>query len=184
MKRLVFVLGLVACKGPEAPTAEAPAATTWPAISAADRFFPLEAGRLYHYVTEESGETGMLVANVGRTDATHGTLRIGNLDKRFVYDAKGISYEGGAYVLQIPLAVGTSWSGEHGGTTRITSTDAQAAVPAGTYGSCIETVEEVVPAARYTNVYCPGIGLVSVEVTTPRGSARIALKRYGKPVEI
>lgn len=180
---LSLLLSLVACKAPETPAAKAQA-TSWPAASAADGYFPLEAGRMYHYVTEEAGDTGMLVANVGRTDATHGELRIGKVEKHFVYDAKGVAYEGGAYVLQVPLEVGTSWPGEHGGTTRITSVDAHAAVPAGSYGSCIETVEEVVPAARYTNVYCPGIGLVTVEVTTPRGSARIALKRYGTPVEI
>lgn len=179
----LVLLALAACKSLEAAAPE-PSEPVWPAVSAADAFFPLVSGKIYHYVTDEAGERGMLVAKVDRADATHGSLHIGNTDKRFVYDAKGVSYQGGAYVLQVPLAVGTSWPGEHGGTTHITSIDAQVSVPAGSYGGCVETVEEVVPPARYTNVYCPGIGLVTVDVDAPRGHARIELKRYGKPVEI
>lgn len=183
MKAALALVVVVSCKGPEAPAAQA-VPTQWPAASAADGYFPLEAGRMYHYLTDDAGETGMLVANVGRSDAAHGELRIGNVTKRFVYDAKGVAYEGGAYVLQVPLEVGTSWPGEHGGTTRITSIDAQAGVPAGSYASCIETVEEVAPATRYANLYCPGVGLVTVDVSSPRGHARIELKRYGAPVKV
>lgn len=175
--------GLAACS-PAKPAVTEPGETSWPAASAADALFPLVQGRIYHYVTNDNGEHGMLVAKVSRNDATHGSLRIGATEKRFMFDAKGVAYEGGAYVLQIPLAVGTEWPGEHGGTTRISAVDVTVSVPAGSYGSCLETVEEVVPEARYSNVYCPGIGLVTVDVTAPRGHARIELQRYGKPVEI
>lgn len=159
-------------------------ATKWPASSAADAYFPLEGGQLYHYLTDEDGEPGMLVANVARSDATHGELHIGSRVKRFTYDAKGVAYDGGAYVLQIPLEAGNSWPGEHAGTTRIAALDVPVSVPAGIYGNCIETVEDVIPAAQYRNTYCPGVGLVLLEVTSPRGHARIELKRYGAPVKL
>ena len=184
MNRLaVLSLLLVACKDPAAPDALR-AAVQHPAASAADTYFPLVAGRIYHYVTDENGEPGMMVATVERTDATHGALHIGSNVKRFSLDAKGIAYDGGAYVLRVPLVVGTSWSGEHGGTTTIVANDAPVSVPAGTYGSCLETVEDVVPNAHYRNTYCPGVGLVLLEVTSPRGHARVELKRYGEPVTL
>ncbi len=179
---LALVLG-AGCKQPEAPSAPS-AATQWPAASAVDAYFPLEAGKMYHYLTNDAGEPGMLVANVTRVDATHGELHIGSSVKRFTYDAHGVAYQGGAYVLRMPLEVGTSWPGEHGGTTSIVSVDAQVGVPAGSYGSCIETVEHVVPTAEYRNTYCPGVGLVLLEVDTPRGNARIELRRYGAPVRL
>ena len=171
------------CKEAEAPQAD-PVATRWPAASAADAYFPLEGGKLYHYLTDDGGERGMLVANVTRADATHGELHIGSSVKRFTYDAKGIAYEGGAYVLRVPLEAGTSWPGEHGGTTKIVAADASVSVPAGTYGNCVETVEDVVPEAQYRNTYCPGVGLVLIDVASPRGHARIELKRYGAPVKL
>lgn len=182
MRAAAVLLWLASCKEPVA--AVAAAEPTWPAASAADAYFPLVAGRMYHYVTDENGEQGMMVANVTRTDATHGGLQIGNAGKRFVYDAQGVSYEGGAYVLKVPLATGTHWSGEHGGETRIVSADASVTVPAGTYGSCVETQEDVVPEAHYKNTYCPGVGLVRLEVESRRGRARVELQRYGAPMKI
>jgi hypothetical protein len=184
MKHIAATLLILAsCREPATPDTEATVAK-YPPVSAADAYFPLEAGHLYHYVTDENGEPGMMVANVARADATHGELHIGSNVKRFALDAKGIAYEGGAYVLQVPLDVGTSWPGEHGGTTKIVSNDAPITVPAGTYGNCIETVEDVVPEAHYRNTYCPGVGLVLLEVTSPRGHARVELKRYGEPVKL
>lgn len=184
MRVLFATMLLVAsCKDPAAPEG-ARAAIQYPAASAADAYFPLVSGHLYHYVTDENGEPGMMVATALRTDATHGELHIGSSVKRFALDAKGVAYDGGAYVLRVPLDVGASWPGEHGGVTRIVANDAPVSVPAGTYGSCLETVEDVVPEAHYRNTYCPGVGLVLLEVTSPRGHARVELKRYGEPVKL
>ena len=69
----VSLVSLFSCgdgKPPAAPTGPAKG----PTVSNVDQYFPLEEGRIYHYVTSESGETGMLVAKVHRTDASHGEL--------------------------------------------------------------------------------------------------------------
>ncbi|MCA9586838.1 MAG: hypothetical protein KC657_15895 [Myxococcales bacterium] len=175
----------VAC-GPEAPPPKKPEAPAVASGSDVERYFPLEQGKLYHYVTREGADEGMLVAKVHRTDAKHGELRLSNSTKRFVYASDGVTYDTGIYVLRAPVAVGTSWPGEHGGTTRIAAVDVSVTVPAGTYASCVQTVEEGgrVPGARYQQTYCPGVGMVLLEATAPGAEARAELKRYGLPVKI
>lgn len=178
-----IVLG--AC-GREAP-AKAPGAPT-PAASgsALERYFPLEEGKIYHYVTKEGPDTGMLVAKVRRVDATRGELRLSNATKRFVFTPDGVAYEGGAFILKGPMEVGTSWPGEHGGTTKITATEASVDVPAGSYASCVQTVEEGgrPPGARYETTYCPGVGMVLLVVRAGDSEARAELKSYAMPVKI
>jgi hypothetical protein len=182
---LVVVLCLVACgdeKPPVAPTGVAKAA----AVSNVDQYFPLEEGRIYHYVTNDNGETGMLVAKVHRTDALHGELRLSNATKRFVYTREGVAYDGGAFILKGPLDVGATWPGEHGGTTRIATVDAAPKVPAGSYGSCVETIEEGgrPQGSKYVTTYCPGVGMVLLEIAVAGGQARAELKSYGAPMRI
>jgi hypothetical protein len=182
---LLALLVLVACADPKPATT--PTTPARPETSSADRYFPLEEGKIYHYTMREGAETGMLVAKVHRTDPTHGELRIGRDTKRFVYAPDGVRLEGGAYLLKMPLDKGASWQpGEHGGTTRIESTDASVTVAAGTYGACIQTVEEggKIAGAKYVTTYCPGVGMVLVEITAPMGEARGELKSYGFPVKI
>ena len=154
--------------------------------SNADPYFPLEDGRLYHYITKEGGETGMLVARVHRTDVSHGELLLSNATKRFVYTSDGVAYDGGAFILKAPLAVGASWPGEHGGTTRIATTDAAPKVAAGSYRSCVQTVEEDgrPQGSKYVTTYCPGVGMVLLEIMVGGGEARAELKSYGLPVKI
>jgi hypothetical protein len=150
-----------------------------------ERWFPLEDGKLYHYVTNESGDTGMLVARVHRSDPAHGELRLSNATKRIVFTPEGVAYEDGAFILKAPLEVGTSWPGEHGGTTRIVSKDASAKVAAGSYSGCIQTVEDGgrPPGSRYTTTYCPDVGMVLLEVVAAGAEARAELKSYGFPVK-
>jgi len=170
-------------KPPAAPTI--PAKT--PGLSSVESYFPLEEGRIYHYVTSENGETGMLVAKVHRTDAAHGELRLSNATKRFVYTADGVAYDGGgAFILKAPLDVGATWPGEHGGTTRIVTVSAAPKVPAGSYGSCIQTLEEGgrPQGSKYANTYCPGVGMVLLEIGAAGGEARAELESYGAPVKI
>ncbi|AKU95397.1 hypothetical protein AKJ09_02061 [Labilithrix luteola] len=154
--------------------------------AAAERFFPLEEGRLYHYLTRENGETGMLVARVHRSDATHGELRLTNTTKRFVYGPSSVSYDGGATILKDPIEVGASWPGEHGGTTKVSAVDTNVTVAAGSYSGCVQTVEEGgrMPGARYATTYCPGVGMVLLEISAAGNEARAELKSYGAPVKI
>jgi hypothetical protein len=183
---LLPLLLLVACGSGEPK----PAAPTPPPVasgSALEHFFPLEEGKVYHYVTKEGPDTGMLVANVHRTDATHGELRLSNATKRFAFTPDGVAYDGGgAFVLKGPLAVGSSWPGEHGGTTKIASTDASIEVPAGHYASCVVTVEEGgrPPGSRYETTFCPGVGMVLLVVRAGGAEARAELKSYAAPVKI
>lgn len=182
---VVLVSLAASCSGTS--EVKAPAASgTATSGSAAERFFPLVEGKLYHYVTRENGETGMLVARVHRTDATHGELRLSNATKRFVYGPSGVSYDGGATILKAPVEPGTTWPGEHGGTTKIAATEANVTVAAGTYSGCVQTVEEGgrIPGARYATTYCPGVGMVLLEVSAVGAEARAELKKYGDPEKI
>ncbi len=179
---LVFLVACGAGGPPAAPTGPTKASS----LSSIETYFPLEEGRIYHYVTNENGETGMLIAKVHRTDAAHGELRLSNATKRFVFTPAGVAYDGGAFLLKGPLDVGASWPGEHGGTTRVAAVDAAPKVPAGSYGSCVQTIEEGgrPQGAKYVTTYCPGVGIVLLEKTVADGSARAELKSYGAPVNI
>lgn len=177
-------LSSIACDGRVAPSGSPSSTPPSKGVSSVETYFPLEDGRLYQYATLEGGETGMLVAKVHRVDATHGELRLSNATKRFVYTEGGVAYDGGAIILKAPLDVGASWPGEHGGVTRIVSTSTSMTVPAGTYAGCIQTAEEGGRGAKYTTTYCPGVGMVLLEVSTSSGEARAALKSYGLPAKI
>lgn len=182
---LALVLSLVSC-GDGKPAAAPPAPMNAPRVSSVEQYFPLEEGRIYHYVTTENGETGMLVAKVHRTDVAHGELRLSNATKRFVYTPEGVAYDGGAFILKGPLDVGAKWPGEHGGTTRVATADAAPKVPAGSYGSCVQTIEEGgrPQGSKYVTTYCPGVGMVLLEIVVTGGEARAELKSYGAPVKI
>ncbi len=181
---VLLVSFVIACGGGKPASDPSPATSSAPAATGVERFFPLEEGRIYHYVTKEGSETGMLVAKVRRTDAAHGELRLSNGTKRFILSPDGVSYDTGIFVLKAPIEVGTSWPGEHGGTTKIAAIDASATVPAGTYSGCVKTVEEGRQGARYTTTYCPGIGMVLLEVTAQGAEARAELKSYGFPQKV
>ena len=178
-----IVLG--ACGGEQPAKAPGPAPPV-ASGSALERYFPLEDGKIYHYVTKEGPDTGMLVAKVRRIDATRGELQLSNATKRFVFGPDGVAYDGGPFILQGPVEIGTSWPGEHGGTTTIAATDATVEVPAGSYTSCIQTVEEGgrPPGSRYETTYCPGVGMVLLVVRAGGSEARAELKSYGLPVKI
>lgn len=181
----ILLLLIPAACGPSAPAATTPVAQP-PRAGAVERYFPLEEGKVYAYATDEGGETGMLVARVHRTDATHGELRMSNTTKRFVVSPDAVAYDDGRVILKAPLDVGASWPGEHGGTTKVTSTDASVKVPFGSFTGCVQTVEEGgrPPGSRYTTTYCPGIGMVLLDVAVAGGEAKAELKSYGAPVNI
>lgn len=175
-----------ACGGGERPATPITAPGGASPSSAGELYFPLEDGNIYHYVTRENADTGMLVARVVRTDATHGELHTGRVTKRFVYAPDGVRYDGGPLVIKTPIELGTSWKGEHDGTTTITGIDAAVTVPAGTFAGCVVTTEEGgrTPGARYTTTLCPKVGIVLLEVAAGGTSLRAELKSYGPPVVI
>jgi hypothetical protein len=152
--------------------------------SALERFFPLVDGMVYHYVTENKlGEQGLLIARVARVDEKFGELRFPTGVKRFGFVPDGVVLEasgGPIYLLKEPLAVGTSWRGEHGGVTRIQSTSAAVDVPAGHFEGCVQTLEERLGdrPIRYATTYCPAVGVVMLEAVSGASLERAALKSY------
>jgi hypothetical protein len=155
--------------------------------SSFEMLFPLEDGNIYAYATKDGDETGMLVAKVKRTDATHGQLQLSNKTNKFVYASDGVTYDTGVYILKSPIAAGTSWPGEHGGLAKIGAIELAIKVEAGSYTGCVRTDEEgggLPPGKRYETTYCPGVGMVLLRVKAPVGEASATLKSYGKPVVI
>src|SRR5580692_1351730 len=136
-----------------------------------ERFFPLVDGMVYNYATmNEVGEEGMLIARVFRADPKHGELRFPKGTKQFEFAAEGIVLAGseGGYVLKTPIAVGTSWRGEHGGQSRILKIDAAVDPPAGHYDGCVQTLEERGGdrPMKWATTFCPDVGVVLLEVAT------------------
>lgn len=181
---------LGACGG-ETPPARGPeaAAHGMSGVSSGtevERFFPLVDGNVYHYATEsDAGQPGLLVVWVFRNDAGRGELRYARGSRRFEYAADGVRVAGGgAYVLKLPLTMGASWPGEHGGTTRVIAVDAVAAVPAGQFTGCVQTLEERRgdQPARWATTFCPDTGIVLLEVASGANLERAELKSYGRPV--
>lgn len=183
--RLACLGTLVACGSAETSSSPPSGPKRASATSPVETYFPLPEGNIFHYVTDEDGQSGMLVARVHRTDATHGELRMSNRTQRYVMKPDGIAYEGGAYILKAPLERGASWPGEHGGVTKVESIDAEVTVPAGHFTGCVRTVEAGrTPGKTYGVTYCPGVGMVSLEVAMGDAVAKAVLKTHGPPVTI
>ena len=179
----------------EGARASAPAWTAPPAGvqgassgTRAERYFPLVDGHVYAYATSnEAGEQGILVARVHRSGDREGELRFPSGVKRFEYAAEGVVLAGkGAFVLKEPIAVGTSWVGEHGGQARILGVEATIEVPAGRFTGCVQTIEVRGGdrPARYVSTFCPDVGVVSLEAESSTSYERADLKSYGPPMQV
>lgn len=192
---LTLVCGLVVGCG-AAETSSKPSPFTSPSDGEKDvssgtpyeAYFPLIDGYLYQYATE--GEAGMFIVRVHRESAQTGQFRLSNGTKFFEYRPQGVFLLGGrsgpVAILAGPLAVGTSFRGEHGGTTVIQSTNTAIDVPAGHFQDCIATREERMgsPPAVFRAVYCKGVGLVSLEAQQGPISERASLVSVGPPIAI
>jgi hypothetical protein len=159
--------------------------------SPVERYFPMVDGMVYTYTTENvEGERGLLVARVHRIDRTHGELRYPNGSKSFelLPDGVRVQARGGevAYVLKTPLALGTSWRGEHGGQSRIFAAGIAMDPPAGHYEACVQTVEERLGdrPVRYSTTFCPDVGVVEIEATGGADFERAVLKSYAPPMRM
>jgi hypothetical protein len=145
-------------------------------------------GHVYHYTTaNEMGEEGLLVARVHRSGAREGELRFPAGTKRFEYTPEGVVLSGqGAFVLKEPIALGTSWRGEHGGEARVSAVDVTVEVPAGRFSGCVQTMEERLgdQPVRYVATFCPEVGVVLLEAASRSSYERAELKSYGPPVQI
>jgi hypothetical protein len=110
--------------------------------------------------------------------------------RQFRYAADGVQLElasgSTVYVLKMPLALGTQWRGERGGTVEIVEVGASVTVPAGSYSDCVKTVESRAGdrPLSVSTVYCPGIGIVLLEAASGAQMERAALASYGPPVDL
>jgi hypothetical protein len=197
MSRLLpaLVLALAGCSAGAPPASSSP----WLVESEGQKdvvsgspvecFFPLVDGMVYAYATtNEVGEEGMLIGRVFRADPKHGELRFPRGTKQFEFAPDGILLAGsqGGYVLKAPIAVGTSWRGEHGGQSRILKVDAAVDPPAGHYDGCVQTLEERAGdlPMRWATTFCPDVGVVLLEVATGANYERASLKSYAPPMRM
>lgn len=191
----LVLLTLAAC-GPAQSTTAGTSSWTNPGEGAvgatsgtdAERFFPLVHGHIWQYATSsDEGDRGVLVLRAHRTDARHGELRTPSGARRIEYMPEGVGLAGlGVFILKTPLAPGTTWRGEHGGTARITESNATVDVPAGRFSGCVIAVEERGGdrPVRYTTTFCPDVGITRLSVEAGLASERAELRSYGPPVSI
>lgn len=192
---VLLLLALAACGPAQSETAKSspwtnPGAGAVGATSGteAERFFPLVHGHIWQYATSsDEGDKGLLLIRAHRIDARHGELRTPSGARRIEYLPEGVGLAGlSAFILKTPLAPGTTWNGEHGGTARITDANATLDVPAGRFTGCIVTVEERGGdrPVRYTTVFCPEVGIAALTVEAGAALERAELKSYGPPVNL
>ncbi|TKD13148.1 hypothetical protein [Polyangium fumosum] len=153
-----------------------------------ERYFPIVHGNLWHYeTTSDDGARGLLLVRARRTSAFEGELVTPKGARRVAFTSEGVALLGrSVYVLRAPVVVGMSWTGEHGGGTRIVAVGQSVTVPAGRFEGCVVTVEERggdVPV-RYTTTFCPDVGITVLDVEARVGHERAELRSYGPPVNI
>lgn len=153
-----------------------------------ERYFPLVDGTLYHYeTTNEAGDRGVLLARVHRTDTTHGELVFPTGKKRFTFTPQGVRLDpSGDFLLAAPLTTGASFRGQNGGRAIIEDTEVVIDVKAGSYRGCLRVVEVRGGdrPARHATTFCPGVGIVALEVEAGMSFERAELVSAGPPVNL
>jgi len=138
-------------------------------------------------MSSDMGDEGILVLEIYRPRPEVAELKIAGRIQRLAIEDTRISLTTGGILLEEPLEKGRSFKGSFG-TVTITETDELVKVPAGTYAGCLTTVEESKePPKRSTSTYCPGIGLVTLEVETfggDSGLVRTELTYHGPRVDL
>jgi hypothetical protein len=175
---------LVACGGEQ--QAKSPDGSIGGPVTDVERLYPLEHNTVFSYATtDETGQTGIYVIEVGRPRQTMAELKVaGNVFRRYI-SADGVQAPGGGYVLRVPLSKDAEWRGEFGDVS-VKSMSRSIKVPAGEFGNCLETYETADTPAytkRATTVFCPGIGmvyyLVEGEQNGVKVSQKLELKSFG-----
>jgi len=155
-----------ACAETAAPS-EPPRAPLAPATQGVSRYLPLPDDTVYTYETysESTGDTGVMMLVVSRPRPGLAELDVAGKIQRVEILADGVRHIAGGYLLQAPHTAGQRFRGAFGAVV-VTGVDVSIQVPAGDFSGCVTTVEESRSAAasrRVTSVYCPDVGLVSLE---------------------
>jgi hypothetical protein len=157
-----------------------------------ERYLPLQDGTVFSYDThsEANNASGVLIVQISRPRQGRVDLRMGSRTERLQLDAYGVAYVEGGYLLRPPFATGSNWKGRSG-TVRVANADESIAVPAGKFDGCLRTVEESQETGlsrTVTSVYCPHVGLVSVDVEGETGEQHdretAVLRSFGPRVDI
>ena len=182
----------VACGATTPQAGAAVQATQVDASPELERYMPLEDSTVFSYDThsEHDNAHGILIVQSSRPRPGRVDLRMGSRTERLQFVPDGIAYVEGGYLLKAPLTKGATWRSRNG-TVRVEGTDETADVPAGKFPGCLRTVEEARDSAQartVSQVYCPHVGLVSVEVEgmTPEGPNRetAVLRSFGPRVDV
>jgi hypothetical protein len=156
----------------------------------AERYFPLRDGTIYQYATTQSGGgTGVMVLTIKR-EGDRATLSTGNSIQQLQIRDDAILNDAGYYHIKLPISTGTTWPGSSG-PVRVTNAHRSIEVEAGKFSDCIETEEQTqatVEVRTTRSVYCPGVGLVSLEVEADSGGVvtreSAKLRYYGAKINI
>ncbi len=193
MKRLLFslvclsALSTVAC-GETTTTTNSPHGASVSASSGLpiERYFPIVHDHLWTYDSQnDEGTSSSFLVRARRVRAEEGELITPRGSKRFAFMSEGVGVtDRAAFVLKLPLVVGTTWRGEHGGISRIETVGAVVNVTAGRFTECVVTIEERGGDVRatYTTTFCPDVGVVLLEVESGMQHERAELRSYGPPV--
>lgn len=154
-----------------------------------ERYFPIVHDHRWVYdTTNDDGRRDTLIVRARRISAAEGELVVPRGARHFSYMREGVAFvdRGAAFVLKTPLAVGTTWRGEHGGISRIETVGAAITVAAGRFENCVVTIEERGGDVRatYTTTFCPDVGIVVLDVDAGMQHERAELRSYGPPVFI
>ena len=184
-----------ASSSPSSEPAPAVASPVFSSGTTAEAYFPLVDGHIHQFRTINYGdgpeaEQGLLVLKASRSTKDEGALS-GPAGKRRIFfrddGIESLSPEGRrGYVLHLPLESGSSWNGEHGGTTRIVASDLRVTVEAGSYERCFQTLEERGGdrPLRITTTFCPGVGITALEVSSGAMVERAELTYVGPAIDI
>ena len=183
------VLLFAGCTSSGAHDARAPV-TPGAELPPEERYFPLIDGHIYQYASRgQDGREGFMVLNVAR-DHNRATLTAGSTVQRLQIRPDGIYNESGYYVLKLPLDVGAQWVGQSG-TVEVVRKNETLDTDAGRFTQCLvtrEAIQGTVEVRTTESTYCPGVGLVRLNVESKRAAAveqeTVTLQYHGAPIDV
>jgi len=160
-----------------------------PAPAKSGSLAPFEDGTVLAYETgsRATGGRGLVMLRVHRPRPGLIELDDGHAVQRLYVEGNDLRHGEGGYLLKGPFTQGTVFPGRFGQVT-VTGTDVVARVPAGSFVGCLETTEQSPTGdKRARTVFCPDVGMVSLEVEGAtghgHGAVRYVLKSYGPAVD-
>jgi hypothetical protein len=154
-----------------------------------EHYLPLDHQTVFAYdtVEENTGERGLIVLQITRPRAGSVEIHDGGNTTRLELAPDGVRYVTGGYWLKTPFALGACWQGRSGKVC-VSRLDQAMRVPAGNFTGCLETLEQTASLSRVKTVFCPHVGMVSLDAENDQGGEyqRVIarLKSYGPRVDI